>query len=130
VEEQRVPQTVLVIDDSSTIREIVKIYLSGKSFEFVEAESGDRGLQLARLMQVDLIIADVKMPGMDGLTFVRHLRSDEKAHLREVPVILLTGEKSEDLKTQGLEAGANAFIQKPVSSGRLKEVVGQLLKSP
>jgi two-component system, chemotaxis family, chemotaxis protein CheY len=130
VEEERMPQTVLVIDDSSTIREIIKIYLSGRSFEFVEAESGDRGLQLARLMQVDLVIADVKMPGMDGLTFVRHLRADEKPHLRTVPVILLTGEKSEDLKSQGLEAGANAFVQKPVSSGRLKEVVNQLLKTP
>jgi two-component system chemotaxis response regulator CheY len=120
-------QTVLLIDDSPTIRTIIKIYLMGRSFDFVEAEGGERGLQLARLMPIELVIADINMPGMDGLTFTKQLRADNNTKVRSLPVILLTGEKSEDLRTKGMEAGANAFIQKPVSSARLIEVVNQLL---
>jgi two-component system, chemotaxis family, chemotaxis protein CheY len=119
--------TILLIDDSPTIRTIIKIYLMGRSFEFLEAEGGERGLQIARLVPVNLAIADINMPGMDGLQFVKALRHDEKEVLRTLPVILLTGEKSEEIKAKGLEAGANAFIQKPVSSARLLEVVDQFL---
>jgi two-component system, chemotaxis family, chemotaxis protein CheY len=119
--------TILIIDDSPTIREIIKVYLMGRSWEFLDAESGDRGLNIARIMPVDLIIADVKMPGMDGLALTREIRADKNPNLRKVPVVLLTGEKSEDLREQGLQAGANAFLQKPVTSGKLKELVMQLL---
>jgi two-component system chemotaxis response regulator CheY len=122
------PQTILIIDDSPTIRNIIKVYLMGSQFEFVEADGGERALQLARLMPIHLVIADINMPGMDGLTFVRNLRNDERAEVRSLPVILLTGEKSEQLRTQGLKAGANEFIRKPVSSAGLIEAVNRLLK--
>jgi two-component system chemotaxis response regulator CheY len=118
---------ILLVDDSPTIRQILKIYLMGRPFEFLEADNGERALQLVKLMPVELVIADVKMPGMDGLSFVRELRAVEGPRVRNLPVILLTGEKSDDIRVQGMQAGANAFLQKPVSSSRLKELVNELL---
>lgn len=123
----QMPQTILLVDDSPTIRSIIKVYLMGRQFEFVEADEGQRALQLVRLVPVNLVIADIKMPGMDGLTFVKKLRTDERPHLRKMPVILLTGDKSEETRQKGLEVGANAFIQKPISSAGLIEAVNKIL---
>ena len=121
------PSTILLIDDSSTIREIVKIYLMGRSLEFVDAENAERGLTLLGLMPIKLIIADIKLPGMSGVEFVRRLRKDPRAHIRALPVILLTGQKAADLKTEGLQAGANAFLEKPITSGALIELIDKFL---
>ncbi len=116
---------VLLIDDSPTIRSIVQIYLMGRALEFVEAADGERGLQLARLLGVDLIIADVNMPKMDGFTLVKRIRG-EVGKLGKVPIVLLTGSAAVAEK-DALECGANAFVRKPVSSGDLVRVVTGLL---
>ena len=116
---------VLLIDDSPTIRSIVQIYLMGRSLEFIEAADGERGLQLARLLGVDLIIADVNMPKMDGFTLVKRIRG-EVGKLNKVPIVLLTGSATVAEK-DALECGANAFVRKPVSSGDLVRVVSGLL---
>lgn len=123
-----VPQTILVVDDSATIRSIVKIYLMGFHCDFVDADSGERALQLANLTRPDLVIADVKMPGISGVDFVRAIRSHQDARLRNTPIVLLTGEKLESIREEGLSAGANAFVQKPVTAETLKTVVEPLLK--
>jgi two-component system chemotaxis response regulator CheY len=67
------------------------------------------------------------MPKMDGLTFVRTLRAHEKPSVRDVPVILVTGDRTEDLRARGREAGANGFLQKPLSSEKLMVLVDDLL---
>ena len=121
------PSTVLLIDDSSTIREIVKIYLMGRSLEFVDAENAERGVTLLGLMPIKLIIADIKLPGMNGVEFVRKLRGDPRPHIKSLPVILLTGQKAAELKSEGLQAGANAFLEKPITSGALIELIDKFL---
>jgi two-component system, chemotaxis family, chemotaxis protein CheY len=120
--------TVMLIDDSSTIRAITRVYLMQKGLDFIEAEGAEKALQLLEDVDVHLIIADIKMPGMDGVTFVSKLRALKDPRLKALPVVLLTGEKSDDLKAQGMKAGANSFLQKPVSPEALKNVVMQLLK--
>jgi two-component system chemotaxis response regulator CheY len=116
---------VLVVDDSPTIRSIVQIYLMGRPLEFVEAADGARGLQLARLLGVDLVIADVTMPVMDGFTLARTLRS-EPGPVGRVPIILLTGNAAAR-EADALECGADAFVRKPVSSSDLNRVVSSLV---
>lgn len=118
---------VLLVDDSKIIREIIKVYLMGMPIKFFDAENGTRGLQLARLMDVDLIIVDVKMPEMDGITFVRLFRAAQPAGARRVPIVMLTGETGEDLKARGLEAGADAFLLKPVKSAPIRDLYEQLV---
>jgi two-component system chemotaxis response regulator CheY len=122
-----VARTILLVDDSPTIRTLVKVYLVGQSFEFVEAGDGQRALQLAQLMSVDLVIADINMPLMDGIQFVKQLRTNEEPRVAKLPVILLTGEKQIELQEKGIAAGANAFARKPLSAPELLKLVSSLL---
>lgn len=119
--------TVLLVDDSPTVRNIVKIYLMNLKVSTVEADDATRALQILRLVPVSLVIADINMPGMDGITFVKEVRASAMPQVRSVPILLLTAEKNADLRQKGTEAGANAFIQKPVSHHELTETVRQFL---
>jgi len=118
---------VLLVDDSPTVRNIVKIYLMNLKVSTVEADDATRALQILRLVPVSLVIADINMPGMDGITFVKEVRASAMPQVRSVPILLLTAEKNVDLRQKGTEAGANAFIQKPVSHHELTETVRQFL---
>ncbi len=118
---------ILVVDDSPTVRNIIKIYLMNLRLSIIEAEDASRALQLLNVVPVSVVIADINMPGMDGITFVREVRASTKPQVRGIPVILLTAEKGGDLRQRGVEAGANAFIQKPVSHNDLTETVRQFL---
>lgn len=118
---------ILLIDDSATMREILKVYLMGRGFSFIDCPGAARALEVLASQHVDLVIADINMPKMDGLTFVKTLRASEQPSMRDVPVILVTGDRGEDLKTRGKEAGANGFLQKPLSSEKLMQLVDELL---
>ena len=118
---------ILLIDDSATMREILKVYLMGRGFSFIDCPGAARALEILAAQHVDLVIADINMPKMDGLTFVRTLRSHPEPLVRSVPVILVTGDRAEDLKSRGEEAGANGFLQKPLSSEKLMHLVDELL---
>lgn len=119
--------TILVVDDSPTLRGIVKIYMRPLQVEVMEADGGERALQLARLAVPALVVADINMPGMDGITFVKKLRAEPRAEVRRIPVIFLTGDKSGELRERAAEAGANDFLEKPVKSAPLQEAVRRIL---
>ena len=121
------PITILVVDDSPTLRGIVKIYMRPLAVEVMEADGGERALQLARLAVPSLIVADINMPGMDGITFVKQLRADSRPEVRNIPVIFLTGEKTEEQRARAKAAGANEFLEKPVKSGPLQDAVRKIL---
>ncbi len=118
---------ILLIDDSATMREILKVYLMGRGFSFIDCPGAARALEIVGAQHVDLVIADINMPKMDGLTFVRTLRASPQPSMRDVPVILVTGDRAEDLRARGREAGANGFLQKPLSSEKLMQLVDELL---
>ena len=116
-------RTVLLVEDSNTIRHILKVYLLKLELDFLEADRAEQGLRLLSTQQVDLVIADVNMPGgMDGLEFVRRVRASEGARVRQVPIVLLTGGKAPDLEAKATEAGASEFVRKPVSIDALAAV--------
>lgn len=119
--------TLLSIDDSPTVRAVIRIFLKGRPLEVVDAESAERGITVLGLMPINLIIADINMPGMDGIEFVRRLRADSRPNIRSLPVVLLTPERGGDLRQRGVEAGANAFISKPVSHFELNKTIDRLL---
>jgi DNA-binding response OmpR family regulator len=114
---------VLLVEDSNTIRHIIKVYLMKLKLGFLEAERAERGLKLLETGPVDLIIADFNMPGMDGLELVRRVRAHEKEAVRQVPIVLLTGGKAPDLEAKALKAGVSEFVRKPVSIDALAAVV-------
>jgi len=118
-----VKRTVLLVEDSNTIRHILKVYLMKLKLDFLEADRAEQGLRLLSTQPVDLVIADVTMPGgMDGLEFVRRVRASEFTRVRQVPIVLLTGGKAPDLEAKALEAGASEFVRKPVSIDSLAAV--------
>jgi len=114
---------VLLVDDSPSVRAILQVYLMRLQPTFLEAEDGERALRLLRLSPVDLVIADIQMSPMDGITFVRTLRRTERPEIRHVPVVMLTGDRSEANRTRGLEAGANAFVHKPIDPKTLLDTI-------
>lgn len=119
------PRSVLVVDDSPTIRGFARLLLRSLDVNVVEAEDGSKGLAAARASAPALVLADVNMPVMDGLAMTRELRKDPA--LKKVPVLLLTGEKSEDLQKKGREAGANELLTKPLQAAELQAAVRRWL---
>ena len=119
--------SVLIVDDSPTIRGFARIFLSPLGVEIVEAEEGARALELLRTNPPSVIVVDVNMPGMDGLTFTRELRADPRPEIAGLPVVLLTGDRSEGIREQGRAAGCSDFIGKPIRGPELQAVVKKFL---
>jgi two-component system chemotaxis response regulator CheY len=118
---------VLLVDDSPSVRSILKVYLMGLHTTFLEAEDGERALRVLRLSPVDLVIADVQMVPMDGITFVQTLRSSSRPKLRDVPVVMLTSDRSAEVRERGLAAGASAFVHKPVDAKTLLRTIEHVM---
>jgi two-component system, chemotaxis family, chemotaxis protein CheY len=116
-------KTVLVVDDSATIRGFCKLCLRPLSLEIAEAEEGAAALTFVHNTPPNLIIVDVNMPGMDGITFLKTLRDDTNPALRGIPVLLLTGDRDPAMRARGLAAGATEFVEKPIKPPALQEAV-------
>ena len=118
----------LIVDDSSVMRKIVERSLRQAgldSLAILEAGSGVEGLEVLRSKQVDIILSDINMPLMDGLEFVRQLKSQKLAV--GVPIVMITTESSEEHVKQAIEAGAMGYIRKPFTSDQVKQRVLPLL---
>lgn len=118
----------LIVDDTKTLVTLVQIYLMGWGIEFIEARDGLQGLQKAREYHPDLVISDVRMPGMDGFQLCSAIRHEPG--LRETPVILLTSLEDDASREKGARVGATAFFTKPVTVEALRNVVAEVLKLP
>ena len=119
-------KTILAVDDSATMREMVAFVLESAGYRVIEAEDGAQGLDRATATNVDLVITDQNMPNMDGLTLVRSLR--ELRDYKSVPILLLTTESSDTMKAQGRAAGATGWLGKPFDPATLLEVVQKVLR--
>jgi two-component system chemotaxis response regulator CheY len=118
---------ILTVDDSASIRMTIKIALTGQGYQVVEAADGAEGLAKASAGGFSLIITDLNMPVMDGLTMIRNLRS--KPGGAGVPILFLTTESDADLKAQAKAAGATGWLTKPFVPDQLVNVVKKVLAS-
>ena len=116
---------VLVVEDNPTISSVVKYFLELEGFEVMVAPDGLAGLDLALREHPDLIVSDIRMPGMNGTDMVKHLRGD--AATRSTRILMLTSEESIETETEALAAGADDYILKPVEPRRLAARVKTLL---
>lgn len=107
-------QTILVVDDKANLRVMLKDYLSAQGYRVVTAENGQDALFVSRYEKPDLVLLDVMMPKMDGLTFMPAFRRESN-----VPVIILTAKVEETDKVLGLELGADDYVTKPFSMREL-----------
>jgi len=116
-----VSKRILTVDDSKTIRDMVAFTLRGAGFDVLEAEDGKLAISVLKTSPADLIITDLNMPNMDGITLIRTLRADPA--YRAVPILMLTTEGDVQKKTEGREAGATGWMVKPFSPEKLIELV-------
>ncbi len=117
---------VLCIDDDRLLLGLVKDAIEAHGFEALTATDGPSGLALAKAQQPDIILVDVMMPKMSGFEVCRHLRADPKT--RGTPIIIITAMAESDLKTKGLEAGANLAIPKPFNPTQIIVLIKKALE--
>jgi len=118
-------RTVLVVDDSVTIRQMVSFTLKQAGFGVVEACDGQDALERLGKQNIDLIVTDLNMPRVDGITFIRNLRA--RPGSKYTPVLMLTTESQESKRLEGRAAGATAWIVKPFHPDKLLGVIGKVL---
>ena len=118
-------KTILTVDDSLSIRQMVTFTLKSAGYNVIEATDGMDGLEKAKAKAVDLILTDQNMPRMDGLTLIKSLRA--LPQYKSVPILMLTTESSEAMKAQGRAAGATGWLVKPFDPQKLIEVVRKVI---
>jgi two-component system chemotaxis response regulator CheY len=120
-------KTILAVDDSGSLRQMVAFSLKAAGYDVVQAVDGQDGLDKAKEKTVDLVLTDQNMPIMDGLTLIKNLR--ELSSYQKVPILMLTTESSDEMKAKGKAAGANGWLVKPFDPKRLIEVVQKVIGS-
>jgi two-component system, chemotaxis family, chemotaxis protein CheY len=118
-------KTVLSVDDSNSIRQMVSCTLKSAGYEVIEASDGQEALDKAKARTVDLVLTDQNMPRMDGITLIKTLRA--MPAYKSVPILMLTTESGDAMKAQGKSAGATGWIVKPFDPNKLLEVVRKVL---
>lgn len=116
---------ILVVDDSAAIRQSVTFVLQQEGYDTVEASDGAEGLEMIKINPVDMVVSDVNMPNMDGITMVSKIR--ELSAFKFIPIIILTTESQNSKMDEGKAAGATGWIVKPFTSEKLLAVVKKLL---
>ena len=118
-------KTILTVDDSASIRQMVTFTLKSAGYDVTEAVDGQDGLDKAKTKPFDLVFTDQNMPRMDGLTLIKNLRN--LAQYKTTPILMLTTEAGDAMKAQGRAAGATGWLVKPFDPAKLLEVVKKVL---
>lgn len=118
-------KTILAVDDSASIRQMVGFTLKGAGYEVVEAIDGQDGLEKAKSRQANLVLTDHNMPRIDGITLIKSLR--QMPQYSGVPILVLTTESSDEMKAKGRAAGATGWLVKPFDPRRLLEIVRKVI---
>ena len=117
-------KTIMVVDDSASLRQVVAIALKGAGYDVVEGSDGKDALSKLTGQKVHLIISDVNMPNMDGISFVKAVK--QLANYKFTPIIMLTTESQESKKQEGQAAGAKAWVVKPFKPEQMLTAVSKL----
>ena len=118
-------KTILIVDDSSSLRSVVGTALKGAGYDVIEAEDGRDALTKLNGQKIHLIISDVNMPNMNGIEFLK--ASNQIPAYKVTPVIMLTTESAEEKKMQGQAGGAKAWMVKPFQPPQLLNAVSKLV---
>ena len=116
---------ILAVDDSRTIREMVSAILTEMGHEVLLAGDGTEAMNIARDTPVDLVLTDINMPNMNGISLVYKLRRLDS--YKDTPILMLTTETADFKKEKSKNMGANGWIQKPFDAGRLEKAITAML---
>ena len=118
-------KTIMIVDDSASLRQVVAIALRGAGYDVVEAQNGQDALSKLDGKKINLIISDVNMPVMDGISMVKEVK--KLPAYKFTPIIMLTTEGADDKKKEGQAAGAKAWIVKPFQPEQMLKAVSTLI---
>ena len=118
-------KVILVVDDSASVRQVVGMALRGAGYTVVEASDGKEALNKLDGQKFNLVISDVNMPNMDGISFLKEMK--QKPNYKFTPVIMLTTEGADEKKREGQAAGAKAWIVKPFRPEQMLQAVSMLI---
>ena len=118
-------KTIMVVDDSASLRQVVGIALKGAGYDVIEGRDGVDALSKCTGQKIHLVVCDVNMPNMDGISFVKAVKQNPA--YKFTPIVMLTTESQEAKKREGQEAGAKAWIVKPFKPDQLLGVVQKLV---
>ena len=114
-------RTILTVDDSQTMRDMLLYALEAEGFRVIQAADGVEGLEALRAEPADVIITDINMPNLDGFGFIERVRQDERH--RATPILVLTTESEQERKERARKAGASGWIVKPFNTAKLVEAI-------
>lgn len=120
-------KTILIVDDSESIREVVSFTLENAGYKVLVGTDGVDALQFLNGGHIDLVLTDFHMPNMDGISLIREIRA--KADYQYTPILLLTTESQAAKKEEAKAAGATGWIVKPFVQDKLLAVVQKLIRS-
>jgi two-component system, chemotaxis family, chemotaxis protein CheY len=121
-----VSKTILVVDDSTSMRQMVSFTLREAGFDVLEGANGQEALTRVQGKSVALVVTDLNMPLMDGLTLIRQLRA--KPEFKFTPILMLTTESQQEKKMEGKAAGATGWIVKPFQPDQLLQVINKVVR--
>jgi two-component system chemotaxis response regulator CheY len=119
-------QSILAVDDSASMRQMVSFTLKGAGYHVIEACDGQEAYEKAMTQSVDLVLTDQNMPRMDGVTLVKNLRG--LPSYTSTPILILTTESSDEMKSKGRAAGATGWLVKPFDPIKLLEVIRKVIR--
>lgn len=120
--------SILLVDDDPNLRDMLRAMLEIGGFEVIEAEDGLDALEKLEEITPDILVLDVMMPNLDGVSLCKQLRSD--AEFVSLPIIMLSGKTQHHAVAEGMAAGANCYLCKPITVEELIQSVRQLLPAP
>jgi two-component system chemotaxis response regulator CheY len=118
--------SILAVDDSASMRQMVAFTLKGAGYNVIEAADGQEAFDKAKGQHIDLVLTDQNMPKMDGITLVRNLRG--LPTFAATPMLILTTESGDEMKAKGKAAGATGWLVKPFDPGKLLEVIKKVIR--
>jgi two-component system chemotaxis response regulator CheY len=119
-------KSVLIVDDSTSMRQMVSFTMKEAGFDVIEGGNGQEALNHVEGKSVNLVITDLNMPVMDGMTLIRALRA--KPEFKFTPILMLTTESQQEKKLEGKAAGATGWIVKPFNPDQLLQVVQKVVR--
>jgi two-component system, chemotaxis family, chemotaxis protein CheY len=117
---------ILVVDDCPTTRKLISLYLKSKGFVVVTAENGLDALEKLAAEDINMVLSDINMPYMDGIEFLKTLRSDPNSS--QIPVFMVSTESDPEEKERAFQIGANGYMVKPVTADQVVTAVKEILK--
>ena len=120
-------KTILIVDDSASVRQVVKIAVTGAGYDVIEGVDGKDALSKLTGQKVHLIISDVNMPNMDGLTLLQSIRAD--AAIKHLPVLMVTAEAKKENIIAAAQAGASGYVVKPFTAATLDEKLTKIFQN-